>query len=61
MNVAGVSTEFHPQIKKYMTEEQKDNKHHIDPRHACKNVQKKTVLMYTYYKSENGHSSPDYK
>jgi len=41
MNVAGVSTEFHPQIKKYMTEEQKDNKHHIDPRHACKNVQKK--------------------
>ena len=39
--VAGVSTDSHPQIKKYMREEQKDKKHHIDPWHACKNVQKK--------------------
>ena len=28
-------------IKKYMREEQKDKKHHIDPWHACKNVRKK--------------------
>ena len=39
--VAGVSTDSHPQIKKYMREEQKDKKHHIDPWHAIKNVTKK--------------------
>ena len=38
--VAGVSTDSHPQIKKYMREEQKDKKHHIDPWHAIKNVTK---------------------
>ena len=41
VNVAGVSTDSHPQIKKYTREEQKHKKHHIDPWHACKNVQKK--------------------
>ena len=42
VDVAGVSTDSHPQIKKYMREEQKDKKknHHIDPWHFCKNVQK---------------------
>ena len=41
VHVAGVSTDSHPQIKKYMREEQKDKKHHIDPWHAIKNVTKK--------------------
>ena len=41
VDVAGVSTDSHPQIKKYMREEQKDKKH-IDPWHFCKNVKKKT-------------------
>ena len=41
VDVAGVSTDSHPQIKKYMREEQKDKKHHIDPWHFSKNVQKK--------------------
>ena len=41
VRVAGVSTDSHPQIKKYMREEQKDKKHHIDPWHAIKNVTKK--------------------
>ena len=40
VDVAGVSTDSHPQIKKYMREEQKDKKQHIDPWHFCKNVQK---------------------
>ena len=40
VNVAGVSTDSHPQIKKYMREEERDKKHHIDPWQACKNVQK---------------------
>ena len=42
VDVAGVSTDSHPQIKKYMREKQKDKKHHIDPWHFCKNVQKNT-------------------
>lgn len=41
VDVAGVSTDSHPQIKKYTREERKDKKHHIDPWHFCKNVQKK--------------------
>ena len=31
IDVAGVSTDPHPQIKKYKREERKDKKHHIDP------------------------------
>lgn len=41
VDVAGISTDSHPQIKKYMREEEKQKKHHIDPWHACKNVTKK--------------------
>ena len=37
INVSGVSTDSHPQIKKDMREERKDKKHHIDPWHTCKN------------------------
>ena len=40
VHVAGVSTDSHPQIKKYMREEQKNKTHHIDPWHAIKNVTK---------------------
>jgi len=43
VNVAGVSTDSHPQIKKYMREEQKDKKHHIDDGMPARMSRKKTV------------------
>ena len=40
VDVAGVSRDSHIQIKKNTREEHKVKKHHIDPWHFCKNVQK---------------------
>ena len=45
VHVAGVSTDSHPQIKKYMREEQKNKKHHIDPWHAIKKLSQKIVCI----------------
>ena len=43
MHVAGVSTDSHPRIKKYMREEQKNKKHYINLWHAIKTVTKKSM------------------